>query len=290
MRSAARRGAAYLAGAPLLFAHRGGAALAPENTLFAFRRALGWWGADAIELDVRATRDGEAVVFHDATLDRTTDGAGPVAARTTAELRSLDAGFHFTPDGGGTFPFRGRGIGISTLAEVLAALPGVRLNVEIKDAAAQAPVWDAVLNARAEHRVLIAAGARAHRARFRGWRGATSASGEELRAFYLHHRLRAARLARPAVDAFQLPERWGGRQILSPRFVAEAHAHNLAVHVWTVDDEADMERLLEWGVDGVITDRPDRLSRVLHRRLARPLPPGPPEGEAEPFLERLLRT
>ena len=121
-----RPGWPYLAGAPLLIAHRGGSALAPENTLLAFQRALDWWGADILELDVQPTRDGEAVVFHDDTLDRTTDGSGPVSARTLAELKQLDAGHHFTPDGGQTFPFRGRVIGIPTLAEVLRAFPGVQ--------------------------------------------------------------------------------------------------------------------------------------------------------------------
>ena len=92
LRAVARPGSPYLAGAPLLIAHRGGSALAPENTLLAFRQALEWWRADVLELDVQPTRDGEVVVIHDPTLDRTTDGTGPVAARTFAELRALDAG------------------------------------------------------------------------------------------------------------------------------------------------------------------------------------------------------
>jgi glycerophosphoryl diester phosphodiesterase len=91
------------------------------------------------------------------------------------------------------------------------------------------------------------------------------------------------------VDAFQMPERNGGRQVLSRRLVDEAHAHNVAIHVWTVDEGEDMHRLLDWGVDGIISDRPDRLSRVLHQRVGRPLPPGVPEGEMEPWLERIVR-
>ena len=284
-----RPGFPYLAGAPLLIAHRGGAALAPENTLLAFRQAVEWWRADLLEIDVQPTRDGDAVVIHDPTLDRTTDRAGPVSDLTVDELHKVDAGYRFTADGGRSFPYRGLGVGLSTLAEVLAALPDARVNVEIKDARAQEAVWRAVHEAEATHRVLIAAGDRANRARFARYAGAVSASGSEMRAFYAAHLLHLARFATPAVDAFQMPEFHGGRRVLSPRFVAEAHAQNVAIHVWTVNHADDMRRLLEWGVDGIVTDRPDRLAAVLHERCGRPRPPGPPAEEVHPSLERLLR-
>lgn len=282
-----RPGAPYLAGAPLLIAHRGGAGLAPENTMTAFRQAVEWWAADILELDVHATRDGEVVVIHDHTVDRTTDGRGPVSGYSLGEIRRLDAGFRFTP-GGGEFPYRGRDVRIPSLAEVLEAFPELRVNVEIKDARAQEPVRELVRELGAEHRVLVAAGKRANRERLRDYPGATSASEEELRVFFAHHLLHATALYHPPVDAFQMPERHGGLQLLSPRFVQEAHAKNVAIHVWTVDDAGDMLRLLRWGVDGIITDRPDRLARVLHDFADRPLPPGPPAGAAPPFLERLL--
>lgn len=278
----------YFHGSPLLVAHRGGSALAPESTLFAFRRALDWWGADLLEIDVHPTRDGEVVVIHDDTVDRTSDGRGAVASRSLAELRALDFGYRFTPDGGQTFPFRGRGIGISTLAEVLAALPAARVNVEIKDGRAQERVWETVHAAGATERVLIAAARLANRSRFLAYAGPTSAAAEELRVFYALHRLHATRFYRPTVDAFQMPERWGGLRLLSPRFIREAHAFGIQVHVWTVDGADDMRRLLAWGADGVITDRPDRLARVLHESHGRPKPPGAP-ADAEPFLEWLLR-
>ena len=279
MRRRTRRGAAYLAGAPLLMAHRGGAALAPENTLLAFRRAIEWWRADVLELDVRATRDGEAVVFHDDTLDRTTDGSGPVAEHTLAEVRQLDAGFHFSTDGGLTTPFRGGGAGVSTLAEVLLACPGIRVNAEVKDVRAAEAVGAAISETRSEHRVLVAAGERVSRGGLGTGPWAISASGEELRAFYIAHRLRATRLYVPGVDALQLPEVHEGRRIVSERLVADAHAANLPVHVWTVDEEADMRRLLSWGVDGIVTDRPDRLASVLQETHGRPAAPGPPDGD-----------
>lgn len=285
----ARPGHRYLAGAPLLIAHRGGSHLAPENTLPAFRRALDWWRADILETDVQPTRDGDCVVIHDDTVDRTTDGRGRVADFTVAEIQRLDAGFRFTPDGGATHPFRGRGVRISTLREVLAALPDARVNVEIKDGRAQPAVRRTLRELGAEHRVLVAAGDSRNRSLFRDHPGPTSAGAQDLYAFLALHLTRTTRLYRPLIDAFQMPERHGGRQVLNPRWVREAHAHNVAVHVWTVDEEADMRRLLEWGVDGLITDRPDRLARVLHERVGRPLPPGPPPGEMEPWLERLLR-
>lgn len=272
-----RPGVAYLAGAPLLMAHRGGGGLAPENTLLALERAVRWWRADVLELDVQPTRDGEAVVFHDATLDRTTDATGRVAERSLAELRQLDAGYRFQPEGSRETPFRGTGVGISSLAEVLAALPDVRVNVEIKDGRAQERVRESILEAGATHRVLVAAGKRANRALFGDYPGAVSASGEELRAFYGAYRLRCLRLLRHPYDALQMPERYGAHRVLTPALIEAAHARNLAVHVWTVDDESEMRRLLEWGVDGIVTDRPDRLARVLHRTHGRPLPPGPPE-------------
>ena len=285
----ARPGHRYLAGAPLLIAHRGGSLLAPENTIAAFRRALEWWRADLLEIDVHPTRDGDCAVIHDATVDRTTDGRGHVGDFTVDELHALDAGYRFTPDGGATYPFRGRGIRIPTLRQVLEALPEARVNVEIKDGRAQQAVRRAIRGAGAEHRVLVAAGDRRNRALFRDHPGPVSAGAQDLYAFYALHLSGTTRLYRPPVDAFQMPERHRGRQVLDPRWVREAHAHNVAVHVWTVDEEAEMRRLLAWGVDGIITDRPDRLARILHQHAGRPLPPGPPEGETEPWLERLLR-
>jgi glycerophosphoryl diester phosphodiesterase len=289
-RSRSRPGHRYLAGGPLLIAHRGGSALAPENTLAAFRPAVDWWRADLLEIDVQPSRDGDAVVIHDPTVDRTTDGTGHVSTFTVAELKRLDAGYRFTPDGGQTFPFRGQDVRLSTLREVLEALPHTRVNVEIKDTRAQQAVWDTVHDLHAVHRVLIAAGDRNNRSRFRNYGGPTSAGKQDMYAFYGLHLARATRLWTPAVDAFQMPEERGGRQVLTPRMLVEVQARNVAVHVWTINEARDMRRLLEWGVDGVITDRPDCLARLLHEMHGRPLPPGPPPGAAEPWLERLLRA
>ncbi|MFO7259590.1 MAG: glycerophosphodiester phosphodiesterase [bacterium] len=260
---------------PQFIAHRGGAGLYPENTLHAFRRAVEDWAVDAVELDVHATADGHCVVIHDPTVDRTTDGAGRVADLTLAELQRLDAGYRFTPDGGRTFPYRGQGLRIPTIDEVLAELPShITVIAEVKARAAQAPLFEAVRRAGAEQRVIAAGMRDADRDLFSQYPGPTSASLEQIRRFVILHRLRLWRLWRPPVDVVQMPEYWNGRRVLTPGLVAALHASGLPVQVWTVDETADMERLLDWGVDGILTDRPDRLAAVLVGRGARRPPPG----------------
>ncbi len=261
-----------LAGAPLLVAHRGGAGLAPENTLTAFRSARDDWAADMIELDVHLTADGHVVVMHDPLVDRTTDGTGPVAAKTLAQLRELDAGYRFTPDGT-SFPFRGRGVRIPTLEEVLRELPAMRFTVEVKAPAAQRPFFELARRLGAVERIVAAGFRTAERTLFSEWPGAVSASMEQVRGFYALHRLRLGALWAPPVDVFQVPERTGRLLVCSPRFVREAHAHGIAVQVWTVDEPVAMERLFDAGVDGIQSDFPDRLARVMSERFGRPPAP-----------------
>lgn len=264
---------AVLEGAPLLVAHRGGSALAPENTMAAFMNGAQVWGADMIELDVHASRDGHCVVIHDPTVDRTTDGTGRVRAMTLAELRTLDAGHRFTPDGGTTFPFRGTGVHISTFDEVLEALPDMRFTVEVKDGAAQQPLFNAIRRFNATDRVIAAGMYDRDRTQFSNYRGAVSASTEEMRRFYIRFRLGLGRRFPPRADVVQVPETHGGLRVVSPRFVQVLASRNIPVHVWTVDDAADMKRLLSWGVEAIISDRPDVLGRVLHEERGRPLMP-----------------
>lgn len=265
---------AVLAGAPLLIAHRGGAGLAPENTLVAFLSAADDWSADMIELDVRASSDGHCVVIHDATVDRTTDGAGAVATLTLDRLQALDAGHEFTSDDGATFPFRDQDVRIPTIEQVFEALPDTRFTVEVKAAAAQGPLFDAIDRFNARDRVIAAGMYDRDRTMFRDYHGVKSGSTEALQRFYTLHRLHLARWARPRADVVQMPEEWDGRRILTPRLIHDLSHHDVPVHVWTVDDPAAMHRLLDWGVEGLVTDRPDRLARVLHERTGRPLPRG----------------
>jgi glycerophosphoryl diester phosphodiesterase len=275
-----RPGHPFLAGAPLLIAHRGGMGLAPENTLVAFHRAVRWWASDMIELDVHISRDGEAVAVHDATVDRTTDSRGPVDDLSFAELRELDAGYRFSVDGGATYPFRGQGVQIPSLDEVLRALPATRMIVEIKDGRVQERVAETIRAHRAAHRVLVAAADLGHRRRLASYPGPVSASASELKAFHLLHRFHATGLFQARFDAVQIPQENDGAEVVNARLVQEAHALNLPVHVWTVNHPGDMRRLLEWGVDGIITDRPDLLAEILHELVGRPLPAGVPPADA----------
>ncbi len=260
---------------PQLIAHRGGAGLAPENTLAAFLDAVERWQADLIELDVRLTADGRCVVIHDARVDRTTDGTGDVASLPFAAIRELDAGYSFTPDGGATHPFRGRAVRVPAFDEVLDAVPPhTPLIVEIKTVEAQRPTLESIRRCGAEHRVIPASERAACLRLFRDYPGATSAPLEDIRRFYIQHRLHLAHWARPHFRTCQLPERYGTLRLITPRFVHDLHRHGVQLSVWTVNDPSDMDRLLDWGVDGLITDRPDVLAKLLVERSGRPPPPG----------------
>jgi glycerophosphoryl diester phosphodiesterase len=274
-----RPGRACLGGAPLLVAHRGGALLAPENTMVAFRMAIERWWADMLEMDVRLTRDGHVVVIHDPTVDRTTDGTGPVADLTLAEIRRLDAGYRFV-DLSGVHAFRGQGVVVPTMEEVLTELPGARITVECKEPAVAGPLAALVTRYRAEHRIVIAAESEEAREGAVGYRGPWGVSLRQGLLFWALHRLPAGGPYTPGADIFQVPEEWRGLRVLTPRFLREAHRRNIPVQVWTVNDRADMERLLDWGVDGIQTDRPDLLSGLLTERVGRPVPPGAREAAA----------
>ena len=242
---------------PLVFAHRGGSALAPENTFAAFDNGLAL-GANGLELDLHLSRDGIVVVHHDGTLERTTNLQGPVAGRTAAELARADAGFSFRD--GEAFPFRGRGIGVPLLTDVLLEYPDVRIILELKGdrvALARATV-EAVRAAGAIDRVCVGAfGSRVLRAaRTCDPALATSASASEVR-WALYRSWCRLPVSRGRYAGYQVPE-WAGRtHVVTPRFIEAAHRAGLGVQVWTVNDPAEARMLLGWGADALITDRPD---------------------------------
>jgi len=240
-----------------VLAHRGGSGLAPENTIVAFDNGLAQ-GADGLELDVHLSRDGRVVVHHDRTLDRTTNLRGAVAEATAEELGRADAGYRFTR--GGSFPYRGQGLGVPLLADVLARYPQVPIVVELKVNSTElaSAVVEVLRRADALDRVCLGSfGLRVLRA-VRAIESdlSTSAAREEVR-WALYRSWCRWPVARAAYCCYQVPE-WSGRtRVVSPYFVAAAHRAGLPVHVWVVDTGADATRLLDWGVDALITDRPD---------------------------------
>jgi glycerophosphoryl diester phosphodiesterase len=241
----------------LVLAHRGGAGLRPENTLAAFDHAAAL-GADGVECDVHLARDGELVVIHDATLDRTTDAQGPVADRTADELARVDAAARFTAPDGATFA--GQGFGVPRLRDLLRRFPQFRFVIELKGTNPAVGV--------AAARLVAAEGA-LDRVCFGGFddgvvqaaRGAvagvvsSAATNEILWALYRSYVRLSPRA--PAYQGFQLPERYAARRIVSERFMRVMRRAGLPVQVWTVNTPDDIRRLLGWGVQAIITDLPD---------------------------------
>ncbi|MGH2486690.1 MAG: glycerophosphodiester phosphodiesterase [Ktedonobacterales bacterium] len=255
---------------PLFFAHRGGALLRPENTMLAFEHGASF-GADALELDLQLTRDGELVVTHDFVVDRTTDGTGPVAGYTLDELRRLDAGYRFTTDGGATFPYRAQGLTIPTLRAVFERFPTLRVNMDLKESTPEREerLWRLLQAMDAVERVMIGSFEYAPMLRFRaltGGRVATGATRREIGWFLASYHTRRIGRLRPAYDALQVPETQRAFRIVTPGMIAAAHRLDLDVHVWTVDNSSDMRRLLMWDADGIMSDRPDLLAQVLAER------------------------
>jgi glycerophosphoryl diester phosphodiesterase len=255
-------------GRPHVIAHRGGRGLWPENTLHAFRNAAAL-GVDVLEMDLRMTADGEIVVLHDDTVDRTTDGKGAVAALTIAQLRQLDAGYRWTTDGGTTFPHRGQGIGVPSLREVFAALPAMRMNLEIKGSGpAMSSRLCALIGQHAmERRVVVAAVDQAAMDAFRAAcpSVATAATRDEATRFAWMSYAFLGSLFAPRAQVLQVPERVGQFELLTPRFAKDSRRLNVKLEVWTINDPSDMQRLLGLPVDGIMTDYPDRLLSLLAR-------------------------
>jgi glycerophosphoryl diester phosphodiesterase len=260
---------------PLVLAHQGGEWLFPSNTMLAMEGAMAL-GVDVLEMDLHATRDGVLVLIHDDTVDRTTDGTGAVKEMTFAELRQLDAGYYWTDDDGASYPYRGQGIVIPSLEEIMIAFPGMWLNVEIKqqEPSITGATCDLIRQYGMSERVLLAS---FHQVVMEAFRAAcpevaTSMIAAEIRPFWILNTLFLGRLYQPPANAhaFQVPERstlpvLGEVQVITPRFVRNAQRHNIEVHVWTINETADMERLLATGVDGLITDRPDLMLELLDR-------------------------
>ncbi|GGK11010.1 glycerophosphoryl diester phosphodiesterase [Deinococcus malanensis] len=251
---------------PWIIAHQGGEKLWPSNTTLAYRNAVAL-GADMLEMDMHATRDGALVMSHDETLGRLTDAQGRIADLTLAQVLAADAGDALSFDGGKTFPFRGQGIRVAQLSAVLKEFPDTPMIIELKQErpSMARPFCQALRAARATHRVIAASFSDVALREFRTAcpEVMTSMTARELRPLVLLSKVGLARLGRLPGRSAQVPVRAGGITVVTPAFVRAMHTRGVAVQVWTINDEAEMRRLVRMGVDGIITDRPDLLKKVL---------------------------
>lgn len=269
----------------LCYAHQGGAKEAPSSTLYALRKAVEA-GVTALELDVHATLDGHLVVCHDPTLDRTTNARGLIDAHTLAEIRQLDNAYWFVPGQDAVaglpddrYPLRGRApedpeLRVATLAEVLEAFPDVPLNLDVKRTAPEVEPYEEALAEALERAgrsddVIVAS---FHDAATDAFAKRCPSVGISAGMSAVAEILRAVRAGAPPPEtirryaALQVPARFMDTVIVDERFVEVAHAEGVAVHVWTIDEADEMERLCDLGVDGIISDFPSVLAGVLRER------------------------
>ena len=267
----------------IAYAHQGGAFEAPSSTLFAIERAVAH-GATAVELDVHATKDRVIVVCHDESVDRTTNHRGEIASLTLAELGEMDNAYwwiagaavtHGREDG--AYVHRGkapddRRFGVATLEQVAVTFPGVLLNLDIKRTAPEVEpyeqlLYDELRRLERTDSVIVASFSDDAIGAFRHVAPdvATSAATGETAAFYFSIHAEGEAVVAPVV-AFQVPASYGDVTVVDEKFVTAAHRQDIAVHVWTINDEAEMKRLVELGVDGIVSDRPSVLAEVLEER------------------------
>lgn len=245
--------------ARLVIGHRGTSARFPENTTAAFDHARSL-GVDAIEFDLRLSADGVAVVIHDPTVDRTTDGTGRVETMTVGELKKLDAGFHFTLDGR-TFPFRGQGLRIPTFDELLSRYDAGPLLIEIKLPAVVDEARRLIEQHGATARVLVDGADAGAVSPFRGSPILTGACFDDLLRLLPRTLLGAAPAVLP-YSAICIPQRYRGFPIPVVRLAKLAQSRGVATHIWTVNDPRAARRLWESGINGIITDDPETMLRV----------------------------
>jgi glycerophosphoryl diester phosphodiesterase len=254
---------------PLHISHRGGASIGPENTIPTFARSIREFATDVLEIDVRGTADGVPVVFHDADVSRTTNGSGLVHQTQLRDLQEMDAAWWFSPDGGGSYPLRKQGYRVPTLDEVLREFPAARLHIDVKQASPRivAAVLAILRRHGAQDRVFLGSSfdgiTRQIRrdapdfatfpARYGLW---------TLYGFHLAHALWLYHFRDEVISI--VPTLPMGRQVVTPRLVRSIHARGRRIFVFLVDDPSQQRRLLEMGVDGIMTDRPDVLRACLN--------------------------
>lgn len=247
---------------PVIVGHRGAWGDYPENTLLSFREALDK-GADAVEMDVRITADGHVVVMHDATVDRTTDGKGRVDEMTLEEVRQLDAAYYFAPEK--DYPYRGQGIRVPTLEEVLEVFPGRKMVIELKGWTKETVhrVADVIAKHKAEDRLLVISISDAMLTNFRDIMPEIPTCGglRESLMFFMLSRMGAAGRVNWKFDCLLVIPGFG---IFTEVFKNEAHAAGLHVYVSMLNDSDGMREYLEAGADGILTDYPAVLSQIVN--------------------------
>lgn len=254
---------------PLVIAHQGGDGVWPGDTMYAFAKAVEI-GANVFEMDAHLTKDGQIVLMHDENVDRTTDGTGLIEDLTLPELRQLDAAYKWSNDDGETFPYRGQGIQVPILEELFQNFPQMRYVIEIKltQNPIDKPLCDLIRKYGMQDKVVIAS---FHDEAMQNFRStcpevATSASRGEVTRFVLLGKVFLSGLVAPQYQSIQPPydpSESMNIPIMTKRFISQAHAKNLAVEPWTVDNPQLMKQYIEWGVDGIMTDRPDLMLDVL---------------------------
>lgn len=254
--------------APLVIAHQGGDGIWPGETMLAYQNSVEL-GVDVLEMDIHITKDGILVLMHDETVDRTTNGTGEIEAMTLEEIKKLDAAYDWSPDEGKTFPYRGQGITVATLEEVFQSFPNKHMTIEIKktNTSMAEPFCNLIREYNMQDKVLAAS---FHDDRLKEFRAecpevATSSAKNETTAFVLLSKAYLGGFYSPKFFSLQVPEKSGSITVMTQDFVRAAHTRNLAVEPWTINDEETMRRFIDWGVDGIITDRPDILINVLNR-------------------------
>jgi glycerophosphoryl diester phosphodiesterase len=253
---------------PLVIAHQGGDGVWPGESMLAYDESARL-GVDVLEGDVHMTKDGVLVLMHDDTVDRTTDGSGAISDMTLGQIKQLDAAYDWSPDDGKTFPYRGQGVQVTTVEELFKAHADRHMNLEIKQVTPSiaTPFCELIAKYNMQDRVLVASFKTEAMDEFRRVcpQIATSAVEDEVRLFFILNTIFLGGAYSPIETAMQVPETSGSLHVLTPGFIATAHRRGMQVHVWTVNEEADMQRMIDLGVDGIITDRPDRLMKLLGR-------------------------
>jgi glycerophosphoryl diester phosphodiesterase len=254
---------------PLVIAHQGGDGIWPGDTMFAFEKAVEI-GSDVLEMDAHITKDSQIVLMHDEKVDRTTDGTGLIEDLTLDQLKRLDAAYQWSIDGGKSYPFRGQGIQVPTLEELFQIFPDTRYVIEIKltQNPIDKPLCELIRKHAMQDRVVIASFHDEAMQHFRKTcpEVATSASRGEVTRFVLLGKVFLSGLVAPEYQSIQPPYDPAESlniPIMTKRFIREAHAKNLAVEPWTVNDPELMKKYISWGVDGIMTDRPDLMMEVL---------------------------